>query len=66
MKLVFAEVRDIRQEGIQLVVHGPAGQDPSHVGPKSALARRVRVTFFVRILVMFAMRGDPENWSAFE
>ena len=66
MKFVFAEVGDVGQERINLIVHGLAGQDPSHVGPESAVARRVRIAFFVRILVMLAMRGDPENRSAFE
>ena len=47
-------------------MHGLAGHDPAHVGPESAVARRVRVAFFIRILVMLAVRGDPENRSAFE
>src|SRR6266576_1718309 len=34
--------------------------------PKPATSRRVRITLFVRILVMHAMRGDPENRSALE
>src|SRR6266481_881011 len=34
--------------------------------PKPAILRRVRITCFVRILVMHAMRGDPENRSALE
>src|ERR1700730_17892252 len=66
MKLVFAQVGDVRQQRIQLVVHRPAGQNPSHVGPKAAIIRRVRIAFFVRILMVHAVRGTPENRSAFE
>jgi len=66
MKFVFTQVGDVGEEGIDLVVHGLAGKDPSHVGPDAAFARRVRVAFFIRILVMFAVRGDPEDRSAFE
>ena len=66
MKFVFAKIRDIGQQRVQLVVHGLAGKDPSHVGPESAVARGMRIAFLVRILVMLAMRGDPENGSAFE
>src|SRR5450759_5551058 len=64
MKFVFAQIRNVRQKRVQLVVHGLAGKDPSHMGPESPVARAVRIAFLVRILVMLAMRGDPENGSA--
>src|SRR5690348_1049333 len=66
MKFVFAKVGDIGQKRIKFVVHGFARQDPAHVGPESAFARGVWVAFFIRVLVMLAVRGDPENRSAFE
>ena len=47
-------------------MHGLAGDDPPHMRPQAAVLRRVRITLFVRILVMHAMRGDPENRSALE
>ena len=43
-----------------------AGQDPSHVRPPGAFARRVRVAFTVGLLMVDAMRRDPENRTAFE
>src|SRR5258708_24453994 len=66
VELVFAKIGHVRQWRVQLVVHRLAGQNPSHVGPKPAILWGVRVALFVRILVMHAMRGDPENRSALE
>src|ERR1700730_17736257 len=66
MKLVFAQIGDVRQQRIQHVMHRPAGHNPSHVGPKPAIIRRMWIAFFVRILMVHAMRGDPENRPAFE
>src|SRR6266699_1579782 len=66
MKFVLAEIGDVRQQRIQLVMHRSAGQNPSHVGPKPAIIRRVWIAFFIRILMVHAMRGDPENRSALE
>src|SRR5260370_14180217 len=36
------------------------------MGPKTAIIWRMGIAFFVRILVMHAMGGDPENRSAFK
>ena len=43
-----------------------AAQDPSGVCPPRALARRVRIAFSIRMLVVDSMGRDPENWTAFE
>src|SRR6266446_2204024 len=47
-------------------MHGSAGQDPSHVRPPFAVAGGMRVTVFVRKLVMNAMGRDPENRPTLE
>src|SRR5687767_10277724 len=41
-------------------------EDPSHMCPEGALTRRVRVAFLIRLLMMDAMRRDPEDRSALE
>ena len=66
VKLILAEVRNVWQKICRIVVHGLTGEEPTDVGPKSAVARRVRVAFLVRVLVMHAMCRDPENWSTFQ
>ena len=43
-----------------------AGQDPAHVRPPGALARRVRIAFPVGLLMMDAMGRDPEDRPALE
>jgi len=41
-------------------------QDPAHMGPETAVLRRMWITFFVRVLVMHAMYRDEENWAALQ
>src|SRR6478672_5323149 len=41
MKLALAQVRNIRQQLLWLVMHGPAGNHPANVRPQAALAGRV-------------------------
>src|ERR1700722_10981261 len=65
MKLVFAKVGDIGKELDSVLMHGPAGEDPAHVGPDAAISRRVWIALFVRILMMHAVGGDPGNRAAF-
>ncbi len=66
VEFVFSKVGNVREQGIEFVVHGLSREDPTDVGPESAVIRRVRVALLVRILVMNAVRGHPENGSAFE
>lgn len=47
-------------------MHGLPCEDPAHVGPETAVARGMRVTILVSILVMHAMRGHPKNRPAFQ
>ena len=43
-----------------------AAENPAGVRPPRAFARRVRIAFAIRVLVMDAMRRDPEDRPAFE
>src|SRR5258705_10529377 len=61
MKLVLAQIGNIREEFSAILMHGPAGEDPSNVRPDAAVARRMGIALFVRILVMHAVGGDPGN-----
>ena len=66
VELVLAQVRHVAREHLGVVVHRLAGEDPAHVRPVGAFARRVRIAFVIRMLMMNAMRGDPEDRSALE
>src|SRR5271154_3285590 len=41
-------------------------EDPTGMCPPLAIARRVRITFLVRELVMLAMIGHPEKRASFQ
>ena len=43
-----------------------AAEDPAHVRPPRAFARRVRIAFMIGVLVVDAVRGHPEDRPAFE
>ena len=49
-----------------VVVVGFAEENPAHVRPPGAIAGRMRIAGLIGFLMMDAMRGDPENGSAFE
>jgi hypothetical protein len=66
MKFVLSEVGNIRQEFRGVLVHGLAGNDPAHVSPQTAVLRGVGIAFFVGVLMMDAMGGDPGDGTAFE
>src|SRR5205085_9326037 len=53
--LIFREVGDVARKSSRVVMHGAAGQDPSHVRPPFAVAGRVRIAMLVGVLVMNAM-----------
>src|ERR1700733_6106400 len=66
MEFVFGEIRDITRQRGGVVMHGFASQNPAHVRPPLAVDGRMRVAFLIGILMMNAMRGHPEDWSAFK
>ena len=47
-------------------MHRPARQNPTHVRPDPAIARRMRITFLIGILMVHAMRRHPGDRAAFE
>src|SRR6266705_5175052 len=47
-------------------MHGLAHQDPAHVRPPLAVERSVWIAFLIRMLMMNAVCGHPENGPAFE
>src|SRR3954470_9750993 len=49
-----------------VVVQPFAGEDPPHMRPPRAFARRVRIAFVIGILMMDPMGRNPENRPAFE
>src|SRR5260370_28566045 len=65
-ELVFAKIRNIRQQFRSMIVHDPAGHDPAHMRPQAAIARGVWIAFNVSVLMMYAMHCDPEERSAFQ
>src|ERR1700722_14819676 len=66
MEFVFAKVRNKGQKLCRVVMHGLPRQEPANVSPEAAIMRRVRIAFFVGVLVMHAMDGHPEDWAAFQ
>src|SRR5690349_6582502 len=66
MELVFTQIGNKVEEILGVVVHGLPGENPAHVGPQAAIARRVWIAFLVRILMMDAMRGHPGDGTALE
>jgi hypothetical protein len=63
---VLGEIGGVAAEESGLGVEGSAGEDPAGVGPPGAVLRSVRVAFLVGVLMMDAVGGNPEDWTAFE
>jgi hypothetical protein len=66
VEAVFAKVRDVGQKIRRIVSHRPARQNPTHVGPETAVARGMRVTILVGALVMHTMCRDPKDRTSFQ
>ena len=66
MNWIAGEVGSVAAEEGGLGVEGAAGEDPPGMGPPGAFVRGVGVALVVRVLMMNAMCGDPEDRSAFE
>lgn len=66
MKLVLAKIGDIRQKLSGMAVHRLARHDPTNVRPQTTVAGRMWIAFLVGVLVMNAVRGDPEYRSTFK
>ena len=48
------------------MVESLPGENPAGVRPPGALARRMRITVLIRMLMVDAMSGHPEDGAAFE
>src|SRR5215470_12554258 len=66
MKLVFAQVGNVWEQRCGAVVQDTPGYDPPHMCPETAVAWRMRIAFYISVLVMNAMRRHPEKWPAFQ
>ena len=66
VELVPAQVGRIARQHGRVPVQPLTHENPAHVGPPATLARRVRVALAVRLLVVNAMRGDPEDRPTLE
>jgi hypothetical protein len=66
MELILREIGHVVGQGRCVVMHGLSGQDPAHMSPPRTIDWRMRITFFVSMLVMDAVRGYPKYRSAFE
>jgi hypothetical protein len=61
VKSIFTEIRYTREQVCRIVVHGLTGEKPTHMSPKTTFARRVGITFLVRVLVMLTVRRYPKD-----
>src|SRR5882672_4073670 len=62
---VLAKVGNKRKQFFRARMHCLSRNDPAHVSEKSAVIRRMRIAFLVRILVVHAVRRYPRDRSAF-
>ena len=62
----FRHIGSVLAHQLGVAMLSVAVDDPSHVCPKTAIARGVRIPLLVRLLVMNAMRGNPENRATFQ
>src|SRR6187402_1394806 len=61
---IASQIRYIAREDGGIVIQTRAAEDPAGVGPPRALSRRMRIALAIRVLVVDAMRGHPEDWTA--
>src|SRR5271169_5007159 len=66
VKLVLAQVGNVRQQFGVVVVEGLPHEDPTHVRPEAPVTRRVWIPRLVGELMMNAVGGHPEDWTAFQ
>src|SRR6185312_11509863 len=64
--LLAGEIGGVATEQGGLRVQSASGEDPAGVCPPRAVVRCVWIAFVVRVLMMDAMCGDPEDRSTFE
>src|SRR5271156_1659302 len=65
MKAVLGQIWDVAFECRHVLAQRIASQYPTRMRPPLAIARRVRITFLIRELVMLTMDSHPEKRAAF-
>ena len=60
------QIRRVLGHQRRVVMVGVAEQNPAHVGPEAAVARRMRIAIVVGMLMVNAMGGDPEDRTTLE
>lgn len=63
---VAGEVGSVTAEESGLRVESATGEDPASVRPPGAIVRCMGIASLIGVLMMDAMRGDPEDGSSFE
>src|SRR5580692_2318433 len=66
VEAIFSQIRRVFRHQACVVMLGIASKKPQHVRPPGTIARRVWVARFIGVLMVNAMRGYPENGSAFQ
>ena len=66
MKAVLHHVWSVTPQDSFIVYLRRACENPSHVRPPAAVARRVRVSFAVSVRVVYAVCDDPIDGAAFK
>src|SRR5271154_4949656 len=64
VKLVLGKVRHIAIERRSILAQSVANQDPAHMRPPLSIGWSVRVSLFIRELMMRAMCGYPKERTA--
>ena len=63
---MLRQIGSILRHGFGVVVIALAEHEPANMRPPGAVTRRMRIALLIRILMMNAMRGNPENWATFQ
>ena len=66
IKRIGAEIGRVLRHQRGVVVVRVAEEDPAHVRPEAAVARRVRIAVVIRMLMVNAVGRHPEDRAAFE
>jgi hypothetical protein len=65
VNVVLGQIGDVAFECCNVLAQRIPKYDPTGMRPPLAIARGVRITFLVRVLVMFTMDGHPQEWAPF-
>src|SRR5271156_128635 len=66
VNLVLSQIGDVALQCGNILAQRVPNQDPTRMRPPLAIARGVRITFLVGVLVMFTMNGHPQQRAALD